>query len=550
MRGLSWASLALLAFVASGCEQILGLKERSYVAETRTDASASEGGSILEGGAHGSPDADAGESIAPDARGDGLPESGTLNPATDSATTDSTAAETRVDVGASDSSGTSHDTAPDVSPECTERAVRCSDLERQSCSSGRWVTNEVCPFACVDGQCRACAPGQTKCNGTVVQQCNPSTYTFEEQASCPIACHAGACRTVADLCAGAGYTCARLSDGDVRCWGSNDAGQLGSTVAAGPVPTSLGITAQSIACGTQHACAVRSDGVAVCWGSNASGQIGVAPSVSAPVTVVPGLSDVKVIAAGRAHTCAGLASGDLYCWGANQVGQLGTGDVQSVTVPKKIASGASYIVAGDGHTCAVINSSVYCWGDGQQGQLGVALSRSLVPVLTTATTPLQLVSGYNHVCMMANGSSGTVSCWGSNSSFQLGTGDVNNRTTPTDVIDQSGPYSQARRLGAGGEHTCAIQQSGSITHPAGSVACWGRPLASYKDIPPPGGTGTGYPTATPLATGASQIAVGSAHVCAIINGGVQCYGTNSPNGTLGNSTYGKTPTTDVVPVLF
>ena len=44
--------------------------------------------------------------------------------------------------------------------------------------------------------------------------------------------------------------------------------------------------------------------------------------------------------------------------------------------------------------------------------------------------------------------------------------------------------------------------------------------------------GTAYASFTAL-TGATQVAVGSQHSCAVVNGGVQCWGNNS-NGQLGN----------------
>jgi hypothetical protein len=73
-------------------------------------------------------------------------------------------------------------------------------------------------------------------------------------------------------------TCARLTSGGVRCWGKNFAGELGdgtTTNRATPNTGVLGITdAVSIASGTVHTCAVLTSGETRCWGSNSSRQLG------------------------------------------------------------------------------------------------------------------------------------------------------------------------------------------------------------------------------------------------------------------------------------
>ena len=74
--------------------------------------------------------------------------------------------------------------------------------------------------------------------------------------------------------AGSRHTCARLTNGNVVCWGANDVGQLGrgttSTMevnAAGPV--GLG-TVTALSAGADHTCAILSAGGFRCWGSNGS----------------------------------------------------------------------------------------------------------------------------------------------------------------------------------------------------------------------------------------------------------------------------------------
>lgn len=62
-------------------------------------------------------------------------------------------------------------------------------------------------------------------------------------------------------------TCARMVDGDVRCW-SADAGDKRVHDVAGVAG------AVAVAAGTSHACAVLADRSLACWGSNLSGALG------------------------------------------------------------------------------------------------------------------------------------------------------------------------------------------------------------------------------------------------------------------------------------
>ena len=81
--------------------------------------------------------------------------------------------------------------------------------------------------------------------------------------------------------AGSAHTCALLDDGNVKCWGHNDRGQLGQgdTLDRGTSPDEMGdalaavdlgddrkVTALS--CADNHCCAVRDQQDVVCWGQS------------------------------------------------------------------------------------------------------------------------------------------------------------------------------------------------------------------------------------------------------------------------------------------
>ena len=83
------------------------------------------------------------------------------------------------------------------------------------------------------------------------------------------------------ISAGYDHVCALLSDGGVRCWGSNNNGQLGdgtSTDRSSPPSSDVnlgsGYTAIGISSGGGHTCAMLDDGDMKCWGASGSGQLG------------------------------------------------------------------------------------------------------------------------------------------------------------------------------------------------------------------------------------------------------------------------------------
>lgn len=131
--------------------------------------------------------------------------------------------------------------------------------------------------------------------------------------------------------------------------------------------------------------------------------------------------------------------------------------------------------------------------------------------------------GYRHACALLSG--GAVKCWGANGNGQLADGTKTDRHSAVPV---AGLPSGIRTLAAGGAHTCALYGDGA-------VRCWGDD--QYGQL----GDGAVAPSQPPrtvsgLAGGASQVAAGAIHTCAIVTGGVvECWGDNR-YGELGDGT--------------
>lgn len=311
------------------------------------------------------------------------------------------------------------------------------------------------------------------------------------------------------------HQCARMSDGTVRCQGSNSHGQLGIGVVGGPhrdPVTVPGLTdvEQVLTIDFNATCTRHRDGLVRCWGSSLYELLDEERSRVARPALVPGLTDVVHLAtAAPRSVCAVRRDGSVWCWGASangllppggsptpvQVGMLsnvtalwsrGVGWVArlrdgryvttspplgAVTIPPEagIAEGPSHQ-----HLCYRLpDTSVRCFGDNSSGQIGNGASS-----LTWVREPWDpglcgvrsVVAAFSHTCAVL--ADRTVACWGDAGDGSLGV-DTGERCTtgrvpwscvtrPTRVpgIDH------VDRLFVGFRRTCALRTDRSVW-------CWG-----------------------------------------------------------------------------
>jgi uncharacterized repeat protein (TIGR01451 family) len=403
------------------------------------------------------------------------------------------------------------------------------------------------------------------------------------------------------LDAGSLHTCAVLSGGAVRCWGYGFTGALGqggtatigddeAPAAAGPVDLGPDRTAKAIAAGGDFTCALLDDATVRCWGGNGSGQLGLGnatrigddekPAAAPAVDLGPGRL-ARAITAGGSHACAILDDGSVRCWGEGDNGRLGLGTTQDIgddetpgsVPPVNLGPGrtAKAIAAGSANTCAILDDgSVRCWGAGGSGRLGLGgvatigddESPAAVPPvdLGAGRTAVAITAGDLHTCALLDDAS--VRCWGEGSEGRLGLGntqDVGDDERPGQVgtVDL-GPGRTARAIAAGGSHTCAVRDDGT-------VLCWGDggvgalgygTTDDVGDDESPASLGllAPVPFGPLLANGQRRrvtgfaITAGSLHTCVATTAGeVRCWGL-SADGELG---YGNTATIgddDVMPL--
>lgn len=356
----------------------------------------------------------------------------------------------------------------------------------------------------------------------------------------------------------AGQTsCARLSTGQIKCWGfvrtpesrrGDRPGTMGSALPA--IDLGTGLVSSEIAINSSHACAIVNGGAVKCWGVSLGGLLGLGDTLdrgNAPGQMGDALPAVPLgtgaiatqLAAGLRSTCARLADGRIKCWGPNGSGELGLGD----TLPRGSAPGqmgdalpavdlgsnavATQVSGVNSHYCArLTNGTVKCWGDNSFGQLGVGdtLSRGAAPntmgdnlppmVLDGALSVASVGAGFGTSCVLYT--NGDVACTDSAAKdgkvvrVDLGTGAI------------------AKALSVGTGHQCALLTSGQ-------VKCWGGNIEGYLGLgdtvlrsPSAGGMGDALP---PVALGSNwttaQVLAGGQITCAVsTDGRGKCWGRN------------------------
>jgi len=302
---------------------------------------------------------------------------------------------------------------------------------------------------------------------------DPQNVPYPVQAALP---------TGAQLVAPSGFnTFAVDLTGRLWSWGSNSEGQLGNGSVGGfdAVPAvidSLPSPVVELVGDGHHGCVVLEDRTLWCWGSNLAGELGLGlsdPYASVPVFVDTLGSALVDVAAGFHNTCALTTQpASLWCWGSNEYGQIGKGTTGTPVyepwpVQLPTSSVAVKVTLGEKHVCALTqNGTMWCWGSDESGQLGLGTvgSQQSSPqqVLGLGAVATDLAAGYWHTCALLDDS--TVWCWGDNEYAQLG---VNGSQPASGVPVHIDGLPQVVALEASGGHTCALESTGRLW-------CWGN----------------------------------------------------------------------------
>ncbi|MFP4976574.1 invasin domain 3-containing protein [Paenibacillus sp. CN-4] len=297
---------------------------------------------------------------------------------------------------------------------------------------------------------------------------------------------------IVSVSAASSHTVVLLSDGSVRIWGSNMAGQLGPvgvnssnvslSVPEKNIDTVSPLTAVQISAGDQFSLALKPNGQVYSWGFNASGELGRGEGFyyGPYAEQIQGMPPIKQVSAGSTHSLALAEDGTVWAWGDNLMGSIGNGgSVQYYYSPQQVYRSAGepltdivQVEAGQLTSYALTSEGeVLGWGYNRNMQLGdgTSINRSYpVKVLKPSGEPLtgvkQISAGpYSMFAVMEDG---TVWVAG-NSAGASGDGSAASRKTAVQVGDGSGGYLGADgnpvlSVSAGFHHYLALRSDGTL----------------------------------------------------------------------------------------
>lgn len=197
------------------------------------------------------------------------------------------------------------------------------------------------------------------------------------------------------------YTCALTTEGEVFCWGGNDAGQLGiGTRSPNRSPSRVQLPPgvyTSLSSNLGGVCAVEQGGDAYCWGANFEGRLGLGHRdllQTVPARVVADFPWER-IALSDDRACGEREGGQVYCWGARPE-WLGT-DVDTATaqpLPVQNAPLMHSVTVSGWHQCGITSDQVaHCWGS--NFNIGFETTDTLVPYPTPIGTQPTFLTLYS-----------------------------------------------------------------------------------------------------------------------------------------------------------
>ena len=321
--------------------------------------------------------------------------------------------------------------------------------------------------------------------------------------------------------------CALLTSGRVDCWGDGIFGQLGNGTfySASPYGSAVPVAVKGVGgVGTLGGvagltstesgyCARLTSGEVDCWGYGSLGALGDGTSPTTghkgsavPVAVkgaggVGTLRGVAGLTSDDSGYCARLTSTDIDCWGYGGDGELGDGRFANSNLPVPVIrtsgrdalrgvaglTSATVSATGVGGYCAVLTSGkVDCWGAGQLDQLGNGKSYSSSPGGSSVPVTVKGVGGVGSLSGVASLTSddigycalltsGKVDCWGSGSNGELGNGTFANVGSAVPVavkgVGATGTLGGVASLTADAGNSDSADFCARLT--SGNADCWG-----------------------------------------------------------------------------
>jgi hypothetical protein len=309
------------------------------------------------------------------------------------------------------------------------------------------------------------------------------------------------------LSTGLTETCALLDNHQIKCWGANIYGSLGTGDMCNRgapaqmgnalpfVDLGTGRTATALSSGRYHSCAILDDGSVKCWGFRtltglplplpSANQVGIGDEPGELGDALPALDlgagrTATRIACGYAFSCALLDDGSVKCWGQGNLLPTAT-PLGSTSKVRQLAPAYGGVVA--------------LFDDG-----------TLSSVLPEGTASIALGPGEKATYVTGGGAEMSVCAILASGGVTCGTAGASPTTTATDLV----------AFETGLEFSCGLSQ-------LGDVRCWGL------------GEGTFWSPGARLPDGSAAVALGQKavaltggnndHICALLaDGSVKCWG--------------------------
>lgn len=385
--------------------------------------------------------------------------------------------------------------------------------------------------ACVfGGGCVITAVGSTRTSGGAYVETRPQPPP-QKPGQPAVVTPSGNPNAITMLALGEGSTCSLSAAGQIRCWGRNYYGALGTgsreaNFVDGYV-TGIDGQVTAIAAGGFHQCALTAPGDVWCWGSNLEGAIGngsVGDSehpVLKPVRVA-GISRVKSLHLGDKISCALTQDSSLYCWGRNAHHEIDSSSTKMITSPTRVTgTGRVDLVAvGNYHLCYATDGRVQCTGN-------------LAPVNADAAglrNVTGISAGYQHSCAIHDG--GKVSCWGGDYLGVLGQGDqCPNKNDGGECVSKMRPPALVPGIAADPVQIAGNTYHTCVRYSSGGVTCFGNNQGgAFSSTLPKEPWQKAF---TVEGVVADQIYVGGIHVCTMRAGVARCGGNDGSGAVSG-----------------
>ena len=289
--------------------------------------------------------------------------------------------------------------------------------------------------------------------------------------------------------AGTSHSVAVKSTGSIWTWGANNFAQLGlgdvNVNRSSPVQIgALTDWSTRTACGFYHTMAIKTNNTLWAWGYNFFGTLGAGDSGGATTRSSPiqigSDTNWSVISSGNYHTIGVKTDGTMYSWGLNDQGQLGLNGGGNRSSPVQIGTDINWssVTCGYGSFTIALKStgSIWGWGVNSSFQLGLGDStvRSSPVQIGTDTNWSKIARTIQGTHVLAIKTDGTLWGWGLNTSGQLGLGDLNNRSAPTQI----GTDTNWSEVYSGSNFTLGIKTDNTLWF-------WGAKGSGNAGIPPP-----------------------------------------------------------------